>query len=69
MISVGKVIDGVLGFVNIFLAVRALYNETTHRIIQDRKLRGSIKIQVYHADSIRVNGIALYGLDDVTIVM
>ena len=69
MIPVWKVVEVVLGCVNTFLAVRALYNEATHEIIQDRKLRDPVKIRAKTIDSIHVNGMTLYGLDDVTIVM
>ena len=65
IIPVWKVVEVVLGCINTFLAVRAVYNEAT----QDRKLREPVKIQADYADSIHVNGMTLYGLDDVTIIM
>ena len=69
IIPVWKVVEVVLGRINTFLAVRAVYNEATNEVTQDRKLREPVKIQADYADSIHVNGMTLYGLDDVTIIM
>lgn len=69
MIPVWKVVEVVLGCINTYLAVCAYFNERTNEIFEDRKLREPVRIHANHADSINVNGVMLFGVDDVTIEM